>query len=97
MSDKEIKISEYGVADCAGNINNLMTIWDAVPDITGAFNKSTGSAKFEANACLEETSTIKEKMSELLVASKSFLEKAGMTFEAADEGIADYYNTADGK
>lgn len=97
MGSKEIKITEYAVEDCKGNLNSLVSQWNGAPNVdTGTLQESSGSSQESLKSCLEITGQVTASMNQLLTSTLAFCTSMGIAFKESDEQASKNINSITG-
>lgn len=85
MGSKEIKITEYEVENCEGNLNSLISQWEGAPKVdAGIFMESSGRSEESLKSALEVTAQVNTSMDQLLASTLAFCKNMGVTFKESD-------------
>lgn len=93
MSDKEITIVEYELVKSNGNLKTLRGSWDGMPKIPDLLDESKGAAADAARDCGAAAGQVRASLSQLLESSIAFFERAGISFQEADQNAAENVDT----
>lgn len=86
MGSKEIKITDYEVENCKGNLNSLASQWNSAPSVdTGIFLDSSGCSEESLKSCLEVTGQVTASMNQLLASTLAFCTNMGIAFKESDD------------
>mgnify|MGYP004563588673 CR=1 FL=1 len=86
---QEIKITDYELEECNGNLKSLSSTWAAVPKVSGkTIGTSRGHSAEQLITCLNMTKQISKSMQQLLDNSVMFFEELGISFQDSDASAA---------
>lgn len=86
MGSKEIKITDYEVENCKGNLNSLTSQWKSAPNVdSGVFQESSGCSEESLKSCMEVTGQVTASMDQLLASTLAFCTSMGIAFKDSDE------------
>lgn len=89
MAKEEIKIDEYEIENCRGNINLLQSEWEGLPKFPSKpLNTSSGYSAKQINDFSDATHQVSKSFSLLLSNSSTFFESVGVSFKETDEKAA---------
>lgn len=98
MADKEIKIAEYELADCEGNLKSIKSAWAAVPKIsTEEIEESSGNSRNCIVDIIEVSDMIRASFDKMLDNTMSFFTELGIAFETADDEASKQINSITNK
>ena len=94
MGDNEIKITEFQLIECNGNLKTLSRQWKNVPNLTGdIIKKSEGYSAEDVKLSLDATKQVSNELDTLLNNSILFFENLGISFKESDEAASKYIET----
>lgn len=86
MATGEIKITDYTMSDCKGNLKTLISEWEGAPKVsTDVFQQSSGHTATDLLGCLESTAQVTTSMNTLLSSTLAFFESVGAAFEETEQ------------
>lgn len=86
---QEIKITDYELKECNGNLKTLSSTWMSVPEISDkTITKSKGYSADSVKSCLDVTMKMSNAMQQLLDNSVTFFESLGISFHDSDASAA---------
>ena len=93
MADKEIKLSDYELDACGGNLKTLAAAWGSVPKIGCRIKKSRGSSADSIRDLPEAVKECSAAVNRLLSNSVGFFAAVGVSFEESDRTAAQNIDT----
>lgn len=86
---QEIKITDYELKECNGNLKSLSSMWTGVPKVSEkTINVSEGYSAEKVKSCLSMTKQVSNSMQQLLDNSVAFFEALGVSFYDSDTSAA---------
>lgn len=86
---QEIKITDYELKECNGNLKSLSSTWSGVPKVSeNTISTSGGNSAEQVKSCLSMTKQISSSMQQLLDNSVAFFEALGVSFHDSDTSAA---------
>lgn len=97
MAKDEIRIDEYEIENCKGNINLLKNEWENLPSFSiSPSEKSSGYSAERINDCSDTAHRVSKSFSLLLSNSIAFFESVGVSFKETDEKAASSFSGGGG-
>lgn len=94
MADKEIKIVDYELANCEGNLLTICSEWESTPRVSkDEVYYSEGRSANKLLEIIEVATMVQKSLENLLQNTLSFLVKTGVEFKTADEEGAQYIDS----
>lgn len=86
---QEIKITDYELKECNGNLKSLSSTWAGVPKVSEkTISTSGGNSAEQVQSFLGMTKQVSSSMQQLLDNSVAFFEALGITFHDSDTSAA---------
>lgn len=86
---QEIKITDYELKECNGNLKSLSSMWADVPKVSEkTISTSGGNSAERVQSCLSMTKQVSKSMQQLLDNSVTFFEVLGISFHDGDFSAA---------
>ena len=98
MSNNEICITEFELADSKGHLGQLKENWMQVPSVPeSTLSQSQGASAKAVCASLQATTQISQSFQVLLDNTVEFFDKVGIAFHESDENAARNIDTITGR
>ena len=86
MSNNEIRITQYELENCNGNLKQLFSAWFSVPKVSSSMvSISTGKSADVIKSSLDLTEEVSKSFQSLLYNSIHYFESIGIAFQESDE------------
>ena len=86
---QEIKITDYEVKECNGDLKSLSSMWAGVPTVSEkTISTSGGNSAERVQSCLGMTKQVSNSMQRLLDNSVAFFQALGISFHYSDTSAA---------